>query len=163
MDNKRIMKSFFKYFYFLLISLTLFLSSCITIEMPSNTGSGLEPSKPSSVRKMEALGYSFTYYPKDDPYWEASNNVEGWTFRIFNDSSFGMSGEFDKDYNSQTEASIDFFESIGVTPDQASFTVELTVEAMANANGEASRCDKGLCCFAQVVESQQIYVWLCVP
>jgi len=110
---------------------------------------------------MEVLGYTFTYYPEDDPYWESKNSAEGWAFRVFDDSSFGMSGQFDKDYNSQTEASIDFFESLGVTPDQARLTVELTVEAMVNSDGAASRCDKGLCCTAQVVESQQIYIWFC--
>ena len=137
------------------------LTSCITIEVPSGKDSSFEPIKPSSVKKMEALGYSFTYYQEDDPYWEAGNRAEGWTFRIFNASSFGMSGQFDKDYDSQTEASIDFFESIGVTHNQARLTVELTVEAMANSDGEASRCDRGLCCTAQVVKSQQLYLWYC--
>ena len=66
-----------------------------------------------------------------------------------------------RDYYSQTEVSIDLFESVGVTPDQARLTVELTVEAMDNSDGEASRCDKGLCCTAQVVKSQQIYLWIC--
>ena len=110
---------------------------------------------------MEALGYSFTYYAEDDPYWEARNSTEGWAFRIFNASSFGMSGQYDKDYYAQTEASIDFFESLGVSPDQARLTVELTVEALANSDGASSRCDKGLCCSAQVVKSQQIYIWYC--
>jgi len=161
MDSRRIIESLLKYFRFLLVLLMLFLVSCITIEVPSGVDSNSEPTKPSSVRKMEALGYSFTYHPENDTYWESRNSTEGWAFRIFDDSTFGMSGQFDKDYDSQTEASIDFFESLGVTPNQARLTVELTVEAMDRSDGEASKCDKGLCCIAQVVKSQQIYLWYC--
>ena len=161
MDAKRNRELFYKKLFVLMVLIIFFIPSCITIEIPSDTGSSFEPNEPSAVRKMEALGYSFTYYPDDDPHWEARNSSEGWTFRIFDDDSFGMSGQFDKDYDAQTEASIDLFESIGITPSQAELTVEITVEAMANTDGESSGCYSGLCCTAQVVESQQLYLWYC--
>lgn len=161
MDEKRINESLSKIIFVLIILFTFITPSCITIEVPSNTDSRFEPYEPSAVRKMKALGYSFTFYPDDDPYWEARNSYEGWTFRVFDNDSFGMSGQFDKDYDAQTEASIDFFESLGITPSQAELTVEITIEAMANTDRESSGCYSGLCCTAQVVESQKLYLWYC--
>jgi hypothetical protein len=137
------------------------LVGCITIEVPSDTESNSEPNTPTSIEKMEKLGYNFNYHAGDDPYWEAENSIDGWTFRIWESGAFGMSGQFDKNFDAQTEASIDFFESLDVSPEQASFTNQLIVRAMANANGEASACDKGLCCIGQVVMSQEIYIWYC--
>src|SRR3990172_5598291 len=106
----------------LTISLLLLigLSGCIVIEVPSESESASEPRAPASVRRMQDLGYTFIYHSEDDPFWEARDSTQGWTFRIWNDSSFGMSGQFDKDYDAQTEASIDFFESLDVSPEQAS-------------------------------------------
>lgn len=141
--------------------LPLLLVGCITIEVPAGSESNSEPKTPSSVERMEHLGYNFIYHSGDDPYWEAENSIDGWTFRFWEGGAFGMSGQFDKNFDSQTEASIDFFESLNVSPDQASLTVLLTVEAMANTNGEASACDMGLRCSAQVVKSQEIYIWYC--
>jgi len=139
----------------------ILLVGCITIEVPADSESNSGPNTPSSVERMENLGYNFIYHSGDDPYWEAENSTQGWTFRIWESGAFGMSGQFDKNFDAQTEASIDFFESLDVSPEQASFTNQLTVEAMANANGEASACDKGLCCNAQVVMSQEVYLWYC--
>jgi len=141
--------------------LPILLVGCIIIEVPADSESNSEPNTPSSVERMENLGYNFIYHSGDDPYWEAENSIEGWTFRIWQNGAFGMSGQFDKNFDAQTVASIDFFKSLDVSPEQASFTSRLTVEAMANANGEASSCDKGVCCNAQVVMSQEIYVWYC--
>jgi hypothetical protein len=138
-----------------------FLVGCITIEVPADSESNSESNTPGSVERMENLGYNFIYHAGDDPYWEAENSTQGWTFRIWESGAFGMSGQFDKDFNAQTEASIDFFQSLDVSPEQASFTNQLTVEAMANTNGEASACDSGLCCNAQIIESQEIYLWYC--
>jgi len=140
---------------------SLLLVGCITIEVPADSESISDPNTPKSIERMENLGYNFNYHAGDDPYWEAKNSIDGWTFRLWEGGAFGMSGQFDKNYNSQTEASIDFFESLNVSPDQASLSVRLTVEAMANTNGEASACDLGLCCSVQVVKSQEIYIWYC--
>ena len=141
--------------------LAILLVGCITIEVPADSESNSEPITPSSVERMENLGYNFSYHTGDDPYWEAENSTQGWTFRIWEGGAFGMSGQFDKNFDAQTEASIDFFKSLDVSPEQASFTNQLTVEAMANASGEASACDKGLCCNVQVVMSQETYLWYC--
>lgn len=143
------------------ILLPIILPGCITIEVPAGSKSISEPQTPNSVERMENLGYNFTYYSVDDPYWEAENSIDGWTFRYWENGAFGMSGQFDKNYDAQTEASIDFFKSLDVSPDQADFTVRLTVEALANTDGEASACEMGLCCSAQVVNSQNIYIWYC--
>lgn len=147
--------------FLLLFLLPILLVGCITIEVPADSESNSEPNKPTSIERMENLGYNFNYHAGEDPYWEAKNSIDGWTFRFWKGGAFGMSGQFDKNYDAQTEASIDFFESLNVSPDQASFTVRLTVEAMANTNGEAFGCDMGLCCSAQVVQSQEIYIWYC--
>lgn len=145
----------------LIFLLSILVAGCIVIEAPSESGTSSGPRAPASVQKMQKLGYTFTYYSEDDHFWESKNSTQGWALRIWEDGAFGMSGQFDKDFDAQTEASVDFFESLGITPEQASLTVQLTIEAMGNLNGEASDCDGGLCCHAQVVESQQIYIWYC--
>ena len=144
-----------------LLGLSIALAGCITIEVPADSGAASEPSPPAAVRMMQDLGYTFQYHPDADPFWEVEDLTEGWAFRLWEDGSFSMSGQFDRDFDAQTEASIDFFESLGVTPDQAELTAELTVQAMGSSDGEASACERGLCCNAQVVMAQQIYIWFC--
>ena len=72
-----------------------------------------------------------------------------------------MSGQNDKDYNAQTEASIDLFESLGISPEQASYTNLLVLEALGNSDEEAYGCDFGLCCSASFDMEQQLYGWYC--
>jgi hypothetical protein len=139
----------------------ILLSGCIATEMPADAGSNSEPSIPRAVERMESLGYDFIYHAGDDPYWETENSTQGWTFRIWEDGSFGMGGQFEKDFQAQTEASIDFFQSLDVSPEQASFTNQITLDALTSTSGEATGCDKGLCCNAQVVESEEFYLWIC--
>jgi len=112
---------------------------------------------------MQSRGYTLQFHREEDPYWESSNELEGWTFRVYNDGGFAVGGRLDKDRNAQTEATADFFEALGLTPDQARVTVKVTVDAMASSNGAASVCDQGLCCDAQVVQAQQLYLWICKP
>ncbi len=135
---------------------------------PSSTNVPLSPSPtqagvPAAVNTMQSRGYTFQFHREEDPYWEASSPQEGWTFRVYDDGGFAMGGRFDKDRNVQTQASADFFEALGVTADQASVTVKVMVDAMASADGEASVCDQGLSCSAQVVQAQQLYLWICNP
>lgn len=140
---------------------TMLLAGCVATELPVDSESNSEPSTPRAVQQMENLGYDFVYHDGDDPYWEAENSTQGWAFRIWQDGSFGMGGQFEKDYNAQTEASIDFFQSLDVSPEQASFTNQITLDALTSTNGEATGCDQGLCCNAQVVESPEMYLWIC--
>lgn len=141
--------------------LTILLVGCITIEVPANSNSNTEPQKPRSVQRMENLGYSFIYFAEDDPYWEANNSTQGWTFRVWENGAFGMSGQFNNNYTAQTEASIDFFKSLNVSPEQADLTNFLVVDALGNENGESASCANGLCCNALVVPDQDMYLWYC--
>ena len=143
------------------LALSIVLASCITIEVPAESGPASQPRAPAAVRRMENLGYRFQYHPDPDPYWEAQDFAADWSFRVWEDGSFAMSGQFGPTFDAQTEASIDFFESLGVSPEQAQLTAQLIIQAMANSDGEASACDRGLCCNAQVVMSQQLYLWFC--
>jgi hypothetical protein len=126
---------------------------------PTSTQAGV----PAAVNTMVSRGYSFQFHREQDPYWEANSPTEGWTFRVYNDGGFAVGGRFDKDQNAQTQASSDFFQALGITSDQVRVTVQLMVDAVASPNGEASVCDQGLCCDAQVVQAQHLYLWICKP
>lgn len=75
------------------------MAGCIVIEVPSDSRDSQEPAAPEAVRAMQGLGYAFSYRPDPGPYWEAENAVDGWVFRVYEDGSFGMSGQFDKDFD----------------------------------------------------------------
>jgi hypothetical protein len=137
----------------------LLLGACSTpapYAPPSTNG----PSAPAAVRILQRDGYGFRFQDDDVALWEAQHTGEGWTLRIYEDGAFGMSGDFGKDYDAQTEALVDFFTALDISPEQASLTNLLTVEAMGNDEGTASGCDRGICCNAQVV-NRKLYAWRC--
>ncbi len=137
------------------------LAGCIVIEVPPESRVVVEHSTPASVKGMQNLGYTFSYYSDDIPYWESKNTKEGWTFRVWEDGAFGISENIGKDFDAQTEAEIDFFKSLDISPEQASFIVRLSLEAMGGSDGEASACDIGLCCTVQYIQSQQLNIVFC--
>ena len=156
-------------FFTMAVLTALAIGGCIVVPPASepnpNTARATSeptPSKPQAIKEMESKGYRFGYYNNSDvPYWSAESEVEGWSLRIYEDGVFGWSEYVTTESNAASETEIDFFISLGITPDQARLVNLLMLESMQDSQGNAEGCRLGLCCEAHLELDSNLYSWLC--